>query len=106
MVRHLVLLRWKSSIRTAELGAVEKELTALPDLIPQIERYDFGADLILENGNYDFAIVADFRSKVDYAIYRDHPSHQRVVQEILRPRVESRVAVQFEVEIDCGMDGG
>ncbi|MBZ0114378.1 MAG: Dabb family protein [Thermoanaerobaculia bacterium] len=97
MVRHVVLLRWMSAISDAERTRIEHDLAALPGEISQILRYDFGPDLILEPGNYDFAIVADFGSEDDYAVYRDHPSHQRVLRETLRPRIESRVAIQFEI---------
>ncbi|MFD2348370.1 Dabb family protein [Nonomuraea ferruginea] len=46
-------------------------------------------------GNHDFAVVADFDSEDDYRAYRDHPRHQAVIAEHIKPILATRAAVQF-----------
>ena len=72
-------------------------LAELPDRIPEIRRYAFGADLGLAEGNYDFAVVGDFDDEDAYRRYAAHPEHQRVIAERIRPLIDSRVAVQIPI---------
>jgi hypothetical protein len=42
---------------------VKAKLSALPGVIPQIQSYQVGQDLGVAEGNHDFSIVANFKSK-------------------------------------------
>ena len=97
MFRHVVLLRWKPNTPDAARRAVHEGLSQLPGAIPQIRHYHFGDDAGLAEGNYDLAVVADFDDAADYQIYAAHPRHQEVIAERIRPHLEARVAVQYEV---------
>ena len=44
----------------------------------------------------DFAVVADFDDVAGYVTYRDDPEHQRIIAELIRPHLASRVAAQYE----------
>ncbi len=94
-LRHVVLLRWTERVGPAEVEAVEQGLGELPGAIPEIVSYAYGRDLGLGEGNYDFAIVAEFRNAEDWAAYRDHPAHLELIEQRIRPILASRVAVQF-----------
>ena len=96
MLRHVVLLRWKPEASGADKQAVRDELAALPAAVPEIHRYVFGDDTGLADGNYDFAIIADFESRPDWQTYVTHEQHQRVIAERIRPILQDRAAVQYE----------
>ncbi len=96
MLRHVVLLRWKPVASDADKQAVRDGLAELPGAIPEIRRYVFGNDAGLADGNFDFAIIADFESRPDWQTYVSHELHQRVIAEHIRPILEDRVAVQYE----------
>jgi hypothetical protein len=49
----------------------------------------------VNDGNYDYAVTADFASTDDYRIYRDHPVHQAVIERFTGPLVAARSGVQF-----------
>jgi hypothetical protein len=98
MFRHVVLIRWKPESTAAQRAAVPAALLELPGQISQLRRYQLGADAGVDPGNADFAIVAEFDSADDYRIYRDHPSHRQVIETLIRPILESRMAVQYHVD--------
>ena len=40
----------------------------------------------------------DFASRDDYVIYRDHPVHRVVREEMFAPNIEDRASIQFELD--------
>lgn len=97
MFRHVVLLTWIEGATAEQKADVEAGLKKLPGAIPEIRRYDVGADAGIDQGNCDFVVVADFDSAEDYAVYRDHPVHRALIVETIRPILSGRAAVQFTV---------
>ena len=98
MLRHVVLFRWKPDTTDAQVSGVEAALHALPDRIPCIQSYRYGRDLAIQDGNADFALVADFIDHDGLATYANHPEHQAVLREQIRPIMQSREAVQYVIE--------
>jgi hypothetical protein len=98
MIRHTVMFRWKPGTTTAAVAAVTEGLGGLPAAIPEIRDYRFGHDLGINDGNFDFVVVADFADADDYLVYRDHPLHRALVAERIAPHVAERAAVQFETD--------
>jgi|HigsolmetaAR206D_1030411.scaffolds.fasta_scaffold40175_2 hypothetical protein len=95
MIRHVVLFRFTPETTAADVEAIADALRELPAAIPEIAAYRFGTDLGINEGNADFAVVADFASTEDYLTYRDHPRHQAVIKEHIAPHLAERTAVQF-----------
>ncbi|GGO60396.1 Dabb family protein [Nonomuraea cavernae] len=96
MIRHVVLFTWSEDATDEQKARVAAELRELPGLIPQIRAYTFGGDLGVNQGNHEFAVVADFDTVDDYLVYRDHPRHLAVVTDHIRPILAARAAVQIE----------
>jgi len=97
-VRHVVLFRWRAGVTDAQVESVAQALHALRGKVPEIRDYRFGADIGVNDGNHDYAVVADFDSIDDYVTYRDHPDHRAVVADVIAPLLDSRVAVQYEID--------
>lgn len=97
MIRHIVLLRWTEPLGPAETEAFEADLAALPGAIAALSTYEFGADLAIADGNFDYAITATFADADDFVAYRDHPAHQALIATHIAPRVAQRSAAQFDV---------
>ncbi|MFG1945598.1 Dabb family protein [Nonomuraea sp. NPDC048826] len=95
MIRHVVLFTWSAEATEEQKAAVAAELSELPGQIPQIRSYRFGPDAGINAGNYDFAVVADFDDEAGYVVYRDHPAHQAVIADHIKPILGTRAAVQF-----------
>ena len=96
-VRHVATFVFRQGATDEQIRAVTEGLEALPDVIPEIRDYHVGPDLGLNDGNHDYAVVADFDSAASYLVYRDHPAHAAVISERIRPILEARVAVQFGI---------
>jgi hypothetical protein len=97
MFRHVVLLQWKPETTAEQRAAVVEGIGRLPGSIPELRSYRFGEDAGINEGNFDFAIVADCDSVDDYLVYRDHPAHQQVIKERIAPILAARAAVQYEL---------
>jgi hypothetical protein len=96
MMRHVACFAWADDVTTAQLQRVADELRALPPLMSGLRAYHIGADAGLAEGNYDFAVVADFDDTESYFAYRDHPAHRAIVEEVIRPVTRHRASVQYE----------
>jgi hypothetical protein len=97
MFRHTVMFRWTPDTTPGDVAAITEGLGGLPGAIPELRAYEFGHDAGINEGNFDFAVVADFADVDDYLAYRDHPLHRAVIAERIAPHVAERAAVQFEI---------
>ncbi len=97
MLRHVAVFRWADDTTEDQRNAIRAGLGRLPDLLPVLRAYRFGDDLRLVEGNWHFAVVADFDDESGWRAYRDHPEHRRVIDEHIRPVLAERAAVQYEI---------
>ena len=97
MIRHLVVFTFRPGTTAEQVDELARRLRELPGLIPTIRRYELGTDLRLRDGNADFAVVAEFDDVDGFLTYSEHPAHQAVIAECIRPIVASRLAVQLAV---------
>lgn len=98
MVRHVALFRWKPETTAEDVSRIEAALRQLPEKIPCIQSYRFGRDLGVQDGNADFALVADFADESGLQTYSTHPDHLAVVTELIRPITERRDAIQYVID--------
>ena len=91
------MMRWVDEATAEQIGAVEAALATLPGEIPEIRSYTVGTDARVNEGNFDFVVVADFDDVNDYLVYRDHPVHVAVLTERIRPILAERAAIQHEI---------
>jgi hypothetical protein len=91
--RHVVLITLDESCDVEALVAV---LRTLPAAIPELREYVVGIDAGINEGNATIAVVADCDDVDGYIAYRDHPAHQQVIAERIRPHLVARTAVQHE----------
>lgn len=94
MFRHIVLFRFVEDVEAAQVSAVTEALAALPAAIPDIRRYHAGPDAGLVDGNWDYAVVAEFDDEAAWRRYREDPEHLRVIAEHLQPITVERAGVQ------------
>lgn len=98
MFRHVVLFRWAESATEEQRQRARESVARLPGQIPEIRRFVFGVDAGLAEGNYDFALVADFADEAGYRTYANHPVHQEAIREHVRPALAERAAVQYVID--------
>lgn len=96
MFRHVVMFRWNDDVDDDHIGAVSEALTAMAGEIDVISTYRHGRDAGVNDGNWDYVVVADFATKDDYVVYRDHPDHRALIEEFIAGRTAERAAVQYD----------
>jgi hypothetical protein len=99
MVRNVVLVRLKAGHDPAEIAEIFEAFRSLN--CPGTLSYTIGDDLGLREGNWSFAIVADFKDADAYRAYDLDAEHNRV-RARLGPMTEQVARVQFELSLPDG----
>lgn len=102
MFRHVVLFRFIPDITDAQRDAVLAGLAALPGKIPEIRGYRYGPDAGITEGNWDFAVVADFDDRAGFEVYAPHPDHRAFIADCMVPVMAERAAVQIDLSAVAG----
>jgi hypothetical protein len=97
-IRHIVLFNWKPGTPADHAERTIIALTELRPKIPEIRSYQFGPNLGINPGTYDFAVTAEFDNVDDYLAYRDHPEHKAFIEKYTAPFVDTRAAIQFRID--------
>lgn len=98
MIVHIVAFRWKQGMPAEHVATVQSQLKEFVAELPGVVSYRCGADVAASDmANFDFAIVAEFDSIDDWRVYDKHPRHEEIRAGVVRPWIEARAAVQFEV---------
>jgi hypothetical protein len=85
VLTHIVLITAADDATDEQVEAMVVGLRGLPAQIDAIATYSVGRDLGLADGNATVAIQATFASPDDLQTYVDHPAHQKVITELIRP---------------------
>jgi hypothetical protein len=95
MIRHTALFQWKPEATNEEKQQVATELAKLPYIVPSLRAFACGQDAGLAQGNFDFAVIADFDDEAGFSAYRDDPVHREIIARCILPITAQRAAVQF-----------
>ena len=95
-VRHVVMFSLVPDVTDDQLDALRTAAQRLADSVPDVRNFECGRDLGEAEGNYHFAVVADFDDAEAYRRYRDHPEHVKFFQQNVAPLLVHRAAVQHE----------
>lgn len=94
MIRSVVLAKLTSGHDADEVTAIQDGLRNLQT--PGTVRYTIGSDAGLRDGNWDFAIVADFEDVAAYRRYDDDAAHA-ALRGRLAQVVDQIARAQFEI---------
>jgi hypothetical protein len=94
MIRNVVMVKLRADADRDELAAIQAGLQAMD--LPGTLSYTLGDDLGLREGNWSFAIVADFADEEMYREYDLDAGHNDL-RARLAPLTEQVSRVQFEV---------
>jgi hypothetical protein len=91
--RHVALLTLDDR---CAVDALVDALRTLPAAIPELRSYQVGRDAGLAEGNATVGVVADFDDEAGWRTYTDHPAHQAILAERIKPHLLGRAALQHE----------
>lgn len=75
---HIVCWKYKAETTEAERADHIAKLSALRDHIPEIRRFEVGADILHLERSFDTGLVAAFDDRAALDVYDAHPEHQKV----------------------------
>lgn len=76
MIRHVVMFRFVPDFPAEARATWEAGLDRLRGNVPGLLALTHGADVLGSPRSFDYAIVADFGSLADIAVYDTHPLHE------------------------------
>ena len=94
MLVHIVCWKYKSETDAQARRDHIEQLRSLTAIIPEIESFEVGADVLHLDRSFDTGLVAEFRDRDALETYTDHPEHQRVAA-FGREIAERTVSVDF-----------
>lgn len=94
MIRNVVMVKLRADSNSDDVASLRKQFQALN--CPGTVSYTIGPDAGLREGNWSFAIVADFVDTAAYRGYDDDDEHNRLRAK-LAPMAEQIARVQFEI---------
>lgn len=95
MLHHVIALRFIDGTTDEQVQRLVEGLTGLQGRIDTIRTMRMGRDLRIRADNFDFASVIEFDDEAGYLEFRDHPAHQHVVRDCIRPITAERAGVVF-----------
>jgi hypothetical protein len=96
MIRHAVLFRFKPDFPASDRQAWIDGLNRMDGNIPGLLRLTHGPDVMGSERSFDYAIVADFASVDDVAVYNTHPLHEPL-KKYSFPNSEQILSVDFRL---------
>lgn len=94
MLIHIVCWKYKPETDADTRRSHIEQLRSLPSVIPGIESFEVGADILHLDRSFDTGLVAEFAGRAELDAYTDHPDHQRVAS-FGREISERTVSVDF-----------
>lgn len=96
MLVHIVCWKYKPETTQERREEHIAKLRGLPELIPDIESFEVGSDVLHLERSFDTGLVAKYPGRDALDFYNDHPEHQRVVA-LGKQIAEKVVSVDFWV---------
>ena len=78
MLVHIVCWKYKPETTDTQRAEHVAKLQALPAVIPDIESFEVGADILHLERSFDTGLVAKYPDRAALDFYTDHPEHQKV----------------------------
>ncbi len=99
VLRHIVLVKFKSTSTSDEIKTVEDAFCQLPSKIKEIKSFEWGKNNSPENLNQEFThcFFVTFKSEKDREIYLPHPAHKAFV-DFAKPYMDKVLVVDYWTE--------
>ncbi len=94
MVKHIVLIKLKDNSEENKQFVKEK-LMSMKGKIEVLKHIEAGLNFSQSERAYDIALVTDFDSKDDLAVYATHPAHLPIIEYLKSTQTVTKV-VDYE----------
>jgi len=96
LLRHVVLFNFKDDLNQAQVREVVEAFAALPGKISQIQGFEWGTDVSVENkaAGFTHGFVVTFKDAPARDQYLPHPAHQEFIK-LVGPRLENVLVFDY-----------
>ncbi len=98
MIVHLVLFKWKEEATSESILATIEALKRLKSKIPNIIDLSCGKNFTNRAQGFQHGLMVKFRDRNDLESYQNHPAHQEVVQNLIKPILADIIALDYEAQ--------
>ena len=102
-LRHVALLRWAEHVDDAHIDRVREAFDDLAESAAGVQRFTHGVDVGVSDESYDYVVVADFESVVEWRAFRESTAYVLLDAELLAGHVVERAGGQFHMEDHRGV---
>jgi quinol monooxygenase YgiN len=95
MITHIVCWKYCAEVTDEQRNDHIERLRALSSVVPGIDSFSVGADVLHLDRSFDTGLVAVYRDMAALQAYTNHPEHQKVA-ELGKTLAERAVSVDFE----------
>ncbi len=99
MVKHVLMFQFKDELTKEErktlLSGIKTELEQLPGKIDGLLELQVQTEK-LDTSNVDFLLDSTVVDKDALAFYANHPDHVKVLNELIRPNIKTRMCIDYE----------
>lgn len=96
MLVHIVCWKYKAETTPAQRDDHIAGLRQLTGVIPNIESFEIGSDIMHLDRSFDTGLVAKYPDRAALDFYTDHPEHKKVAA-LGKEIAEKVVSVDFEI---------
>ena len=97
MLTHIVVWKYRSDVSEEERERHVEMLRRLPGVVPEIESFSIGRDVLRLPRSYDTGLTSTFRDRAALEAYSAHPDHVAAA-DFGRKISEHIASVDFEDE--------
>lgn len=97
MLRHIVLVSFKSDATEDQLAAWRAAVTDMCDTSPEVLAFSLGKNIGTGPNHHDAALVADFEDIDAFRRYVGSEAHKSYVEDHARHVTEKLAAIQHEM---------
>ena len=97
MMTHIVCWKYKPDTTVEQRADHIAQLKALPSIIPNIESFSVGSDVLHLERSFHTGLVSTYKDMVALANYIEDPEHKKVAA-LGKELSEQVVSVDFETE--------
>ena len=95
MLRHYILIKFKTDASREHIEEFCARMLALPTAISSIEHLEIGHDILRDARSWDLILIMRFASTEALRSYQQHPEHLRLMA-FNQPFVAEVASVDFE----------
>ncbi len=96
MIEHLVLFKFKKGSSDEVIKDIYSSLQRLKGRIDSLVEISAGANFSERSQGFDGGLTVRFNDKAGLMTYAEHPEHQEIVQNKIKPIAESVLALDYE----------